>query len=181
MTIDNAPDVTPIPVNRQAGRLETRLPLADLNKEGKLAKFMYPNGVAGYMTTTAEHFRQILSDGRFHAKRFLGEPQPSPVSVDVPDMPGFIPSMNRPEHLAVRRLAAGDFSVKHIRDLGATIEEVVDKHLDQVDAHGSPADIFELYCLPIPSEVIARILGVPTTHTPEFQNAARYTIGGLPK
>jgi cytochrome P450 len=181
MSIDNEHDARPIPIRRDAGRLETRLPLVELNKQGKLAKFTYPNGVPGYMTTTAEHFRRILSDPRFHAKRFLGEPQPTPVSVEVPDMPGFIPSMNGPEHLAVRRLAAGDFSVKHIRDLGATIEEVVDKHLDVVEAHGSPADIFELYCLTVPSEVIARILGVPTSHTPEFQNAARYTIGGLPK
>jgi cytochrome P450 len=177
MSID---DVCPIPVRKDLGRLETRLPLVDLNREGKLTRFRYPNGVVGYMTTTAEQFRRVLADPRFHAKRFLGEPQPTPVSVEVPDMPGFIPSMNGEEHLAVRRLAAGDFSVKHIRDLGARIEQVVDKYLDATEARGSPVDLYESYCLPIPSEVIASILGVPTTHTPEFQEAARYTIGGLP-
>ncbi len=174
-------DVKPIPVRKNPGRLETRLPLEEMNRAGTLMKFMYPNGVPGYMTTTADHFRRILSDPRFHAKRFLGEPQPTPVSVAVPDMPGFIPSMNGPDHLAVRRLAAGDFSVKHIRDLSAKIEQVVDRYLDETEAMGSPVDLFASYCLPIPSEVIAWILGVPTTHTQEFQMAARYTIGGLPE
>ena len=172
--------VRELPIRRDGERLEPRLPLEELNAEAELIPFMFPNGVPGYMTTTAEDFRNILGDPRFHAKRFLGEPQPSPVSVEVPDMPGFIPSMNGPEHLAVRRLAAGDFSVKAVAKLAPVIEEVVDKYLDQTEAHGSPVDLFESYNLPIPSEVIARILGVPTEDTPDFQLAARLTIGGLP-
>jgi cytochrome P450 len=172
--------VRELPIRRDGERLQPRLPLEQLNAEQTLIPFMFPNGVPGYMTTTAEDFRNILGDPRFHAKRFLGEPQPSPVSVEVPDMPGFIPSMNGPEHLAVRRLAAGDFSVKAVRQLAPVIEEVVDKYLDQTEAAGSPVDLFESYNLPIPSEVIARILGVPTDDTPDFQLAARLTIGGLP-
>jgi len=181
MTVEDEADLRSVPVRRDGERLLPRLPVEELNAEGELVPFRYPNGVPGYMTTTAEDFRNILGDPRFHAKRFLGEPQPAPVSVEVPDMPGFIPSMNGPAHLAVRRLAAADFSVKHVRELAPVIDAIVTKYLDQTEAHGPPVDLFESYNLPIPSEVIAHILGVPTTHTPDFQLAARLTIGGLPE
>jgi cytochrome P450 len=178
MTVQD--EVRSIPIRRDIQRFrESRLPLKELqDSPERLLKFRYPNGVAGWLVTHAEDFRAILGDPRFHAKRFLGEPQPVPVSIEVPDMPGFIPSMNGPEHLRVRRLAAADFSVKHINDLRPLITEIVDKHLDEFQAQGSPADLYAQYALPIPSEVIASILGIPHTHTADFQNAAKLTIGG---
>lgn len=175
-------EIRELPVQRGGDRLKPRLPLEQLAGAGEpLVAYRFPNGVTGYVTTTAEAFRDFLSDPRFHAKRFLGEPQMSPVSVEVPDMPGFIPSMNGPEHLAVRRLAAGDFSVKRVQLLVPMIQKVVDHQLDIVEAHGSPVDLYSTYCLQIPSEVIAQLLGVPHTHVEDFQNAARLTIGGLPE
>jgi cytochrome P450 len=93
-------------------------------------------------------------------------------------MPGFIPGMNGPEHLRVRRLAAGDFSVKRIRDMHPLIAGVVARYLDAVEEAGPPVDLYASLCLPVPSEVIALILGVPGAHTQEFQDAARLTVGG---
>lgn len=173
-------EVRELPIRREIHRFrEARLPLGELHASTEpLVKYRYPNGVVGWLVTRAEDFKAILGDGRFHAKRFLGEPQPTPVSVSVPDMPGFIPSMNGDEHLRVRRLAAGDFSVKRVNQLRPLFREIVDKHLAAVEANGSPADLYSLYTLPIPSEVIAGILGVPETHTADFQHAARLTIGG---
>jgi cytochrome P450 len=174
-------DIPDVPLRHDVSRLEPRLPLDDLVRTGDLVAYRFPNGVTGYLTTTAEDFRNLLGDPRLHAKRFLGEPQPGRVSIEVPDMPGFIPSMNGPEHLRIRRLAAADFSVKHVADLRPRITEIVDRYMDAVQRHGSPIDLYEHLTLPIPSEVIAMILGVPTSHTPEFQNAARMTIGGVPE
>ncbi len=169
-----------LPLRHDGGRLGPRLDLDALIGDERLLAYRFPNGVTGFLTTNAADFKAILSDPRFHAKRFLGEPQMAIMPVDVPDMPGFIPSMNGPEHLRVRRLAAGDFTVKRVEALQPMIDGVVTKYLDQVAAHGSPADLYEMYCLQIPSEVIALILGVPHTHAEDFQNAARLTIGGLP-
>jgi cytochrome P450 len=133
--------VRELPVRRDIRKFrEARLPLRDLHDAPEsLIKFRYPNGVVGWLVTTAEDFKAILGDGRFHAKRFLGEPQPTPVSVAVPDMPGFIPSMNGPEHLRVRRLAAGDFSVKRVNEMRPFFVEVIDKHLDAVASMRRPA------------------------------------------
>jgi cytochrome P450 len=179
--LDNRTDdhrISELPLRKGGDRLQPRLPFDDLRRRGPLLRFRYPNGVVGWLTTDAELFRAVLSDPRFHAKRFAGEPQTGVVSVAVPEMPGFIPGMNGPEHLRVRRLAAGDFSVKRIRDMQPLISDVVARYLDAIEAAGPPVDLYAALCLPVPSEVIAHILGVPGAHAKEFQDAARLTVGG---
>jgi cytochrome P450 len=177
-----------LPVRPRDDDWTPRLPLEDLARPdgvfgtqadgSRLVPFRFPNGRIGYLTTTPEDFREILTDPRFLAKRFVGEPQMTTASVDVPEMAGFIPGMNGPEHLRIRRLAAADFSVKRIESLRPRITAVVDNYLDALEQTGPPADIYGDYCLPIPSEVISGILGVPETRAGEFQTVARLTIGG---
>ena len=172
-------DVLDLPLRHGGDPLTPRLPLAELleRRDERLIPYRFPNGVVGWMTTNMDDFKAALSDERLHAKRFLGEPQPCPVSVSVPDMPGFIPSMNGPEHLRIRRLAAGYFSVKAIELIRPFIGSVVDKHLDRLAQHGPPVDLITEFCLPIPSEVIGQIIGVPHDEAPAFQRAAEQTIG----
>jgi cytochrome P450 monooxygenase len=57
-------------------------------------------------------------------------------------------------------LAAGDFSVKHIRDHRPYITTVVDARIDAMIANGDSAELYEDFCLPIPSEVAGHIFGV---------------------
>jgi cytochrome P450 len=168
-----------LPLRHGGDPMTPRLPVNELAHSGeRMLRYRYPNGVTGWVTTTAEDFRAVLSDPRLNAKRFLGEPQPAALSVSVPEMPGFIPGMNGPEHLAVRRLASGDFSVKRIEQLRPYITQVVDARLDAMAAMTQPVDLIEAFCLPIPSDVIGHIIGVPPENAGDFQRAANETIGG---
>jgi cytochrome P450 len=169
--------VREIPITHGGDRLKPRLPLRDMMASERLPRYRFPNGVTGWVTTTAEDFKALLVDPRLHAKRFVGEPQAGTIPVEVPEMPGFIPGLNGEEHLRIRRLVAGDFSVKGVATRRAAVEATVDKYLDAVEAHGSPIDLYEHYNLPIPSEVIANMLGVPQDEHHEFQHAAASTIG----
>jgi cytochrome P450 len=178
MTTSHA-TVRELPLRHGGDPMTPRLPVGELTRSGeRMLRYRYPNGVVGWVTTTAEDFRAVLSDPRLHAKRFLGEPQPAAVSVAVPEMPGFIPGMNGAEHLAIRRLASGDFSVKRMNELRPFITEVVDRRLDAMAAATPPVDLIEAFCLPIPSEVIGHIIGVPPENSKDFQRAANETIGG---
>ncbi len=174
-------EVPELPIRRSKERLELRMPLEDIAKQGRMLRFRYPNGVTGWLVTNYEDFREVLGHPALHALHFQGEPQPSPVSIEVPEIPGFIASMNGPEHIRMRRAIGSDFSVSRIEQFKPTIHDIVDKHLDNIEALGSPVDLYANYNLPIPSEVIARLLGVSESHTAEFQEAARLTMGGLPK
>jgi cytochrome P450 len=179
MTTAAEPEVQQLPLRHGGDPLSPRLPMDELmeRRDERMIPYRFPNGVVGWMTTTIEDFKAALGDERLHAKRFLGEPQPCPVSVAVPDMPGFIPSMNGPEHLRIRRLAAGFFSVKAIENMRPFIERTVEKYLDQMAQESSPVDLITAFCLPIPSEVIGHIIGVPHDQSKAFQKAAEETIG----
>jgi cytochrome P450 len=166
-----------IPITYGGDRLKPRLPLQEMVKSERIPSYKFPNGVTGWVTTNAEDFKALLGDPRLHAKRFVGEPQAGTIPVEVPDMPGFIPGLNGEEHLRVRRLVAGDFSVKGVATRREQVEATVAKYLDEVEAHGSPIDLYAHYNLPIPSEVIATMLGVPQSEHHEFQHAAAATIG----
>jgi cytochrome P450 len=175
MTVQES-NVRELPITYGGDRLKPRLSLGDIAAE-RIPSYKFPNGVTGWVTTTAEDFRALLGDPRLHAKRFVGEPQAGTIAVEVPEMPGFMPGLNGAEHLRIRRLVSGEFSVKGIETRRAQVEEIVDRHLDQVEALGSPIDLYANYTLPIPSEVIARMLGVERSDHHEFQHAAASTIG----
>lgn len=166
-----------IPITYGGDRLKPRLPLEEIVQSERIPSYRFPNGVTGWVTTTAEDFKALLGDPRLHAKRFVGEPQAGTIPVEVPEMPGFIPGLNGEEHLRVRRLVAGDFSVKGVAARRDQVEATVAKYLDEVEQHGSPIDLYTHYNLPIPSEVIAGMLGVPQAEHHEFQHAAAATIG----
>lgn len=178
MTISDS-QAPELPLRRGGDPLSPRLSMSSLTSgTGRLVRFRYPNGVCGWVTTRAEDFRTVLTDRRFEAKWFGGGPQTSPITIEVPEMPGFIPAMNGPEHLRVRRLAAADFSVKRIEELRPLIEQIVAERLAHLVSLEPPVDLIEEYCLPIPSVVIGHILGVPERYGPDFQKAANETIGG---
>lgn len=172
-------DVPPLPIRRTSQRLALRMPIDELASSGRMQRFRYPNGVVGWLVTNYDDFRQVLAHPALHAKHFVGEPQPCPVSVELPIMPGFIASMNGPEHLRMRRILGGEFSFARIEAKRPLIEAVVDRNLDRLAALEPPFDLYANYNLPIPSEIIGMILGVPDDHTTEFQDAARLTMGGL--
>jgi cytochrome P450 len=168
-----------LPLRLDGDPLTPRLIPAEIVGTGaQLRRFRYPNGTTGWITTTAEAFKAAMSETRLHARWFNGAPQVTPLNVEVPDMPGFIPSMNGAEHQRVRRLASGDFAVKRIESLRPYIEEVVAHQLDVLAALDPPVDLIANYCLPIPSQVIGRILGVPSEYFGDFQRVANATIGG---
>lgn len=157
------------------------MPLEDIARQGRMIQFRYPNGVKGWLVTNYDDYREVLGPRALHAKHFQGKPQLSPVSVELPTVPGLIASMNGPEHIRMRRMVAGECSMNRIEEFKPTINAIIDKHLDQMDLLVSPLDPYANYNLPVPSELIATILGVPEDHTTEFQEAAKLTMGGLPK
>jgi cytochrome P450 len=69
-----------------------------------------------------------------------------------------------------------EFMVKRIAALRPYIQRVVDEHLDDVARSARPVDLVSTFTLPVPSMVIAELLGVPYEHRTEFQEAAGATM-----
>jgi cytochrome P450 len=146
---------------------------------GGPVKMRWPNGVEAWIVSSYAGARQVLSDPRFSSHR-AGRPEMrtdggEPV-VDA-DQPGNINGIDGAAHMRLRRPLSRGFMVKRMNDLRPRIQQIVDEHLDVMEAKGAPADLVTSLCLPLPSLVIAELLGVPPEHQELFQATARQIFG----
>ncbi|MCP2248936.1 cytochrome P450 [Lentzea aerocolonigenes] len=141
-------------------------------------KMLWPNGVEAWVVSSYAGVRQVLSDRRFSANKeggpemrtegeqILGLPQPGNMNV-----------MDGDEHLRLRRPLSRAFMVKRLNEMRPRIQEIVDQHFDEMERGGEPADLVSSVCLPVPSLVIAELLGVGAEHQALFQATAREMLG----
>ena len=61
--------------------------------------------------------------------------------------------------------------MRRLQRLKPRIVEIVDGQLDAIEAAGQPADLVELFAMPIPSLVICELLGVPYEDRDGFPGA----------
>ena len=142
-------------------------------------KMLWPNGVEAWVVSSYAGVRQVLSDPRFSTRKG-GHPEMrtddgEPV-LDA-DQPGNINAIDGEAHMRLRRPLSRGFMVKRMNDLRPRIQQIVDEHLDVMEAKGSPADLVSSLCLPLPSLVIAELLGVPPEHQELFQVTATDIFG----
>src|SRR5581483_5538909 len=76
-------------------------------------------------------------------------------------------SMDDPDHLRLRRMVTGPFTVKRVEAMRPAVQAIVDRFIDEFVAGPRPADLVAGFALPVPSLVICELLGVPY-HDHEF-------------
>ena len=128
-----------------------------------------------WVVTDWDDARTVLSDADHFSRG----------RVDFPDLDearvrkmraGMLLSQDPPEHTRLRRTLTGEFTVKRIRALEPRVAEIVQEHLDRLEAIGSPADLVEHFALAVPSLVICELLGVPYEDRDDFQRRAATSI-----
>lgn len=68
---------------------------------------------------------------------------------ELPPAPvGDLTGIDPPEHTRYRRLLAGRFTVRRMRELTARVEEITTDHLDAMERHGGPVDLVRAYAHP---------------------------------
>ncbi|MFJ5992242.1 cytochrome P450 [Lentzea sp. NPDC092896] len=142
-------------------------------------KMLWPNGVEAWVVSSYAGVRQVLSDARFSTRKG-GQPEmrtDEGETVLDPDQPGNINGIDGAEHMRLRRPLSRGFMVKRMNELRPRIQQIVDEHLDVMEAKGAPADLVTSLCLPLPSLVIAELLGVPPEHQELFQATAGDLFG----
>ena len=83
--------------------------------------------------------------------------------------PGFLVSLDPPDHTRIRRMLTGQFSMRRLTAMSPYIEQITTKLLDQMEAAGPPVDLMQAFALPLPSLVICELLGVPFDDQADFQ------------
>ncbi|MFD8962321.1 cytochrome P450 [Streptomyces anulatus] len=127
-------------------------------------RLRYADGHVGRLVTGHAAARAVLADPHFSSRyELLHLPMPMEGAPgELPPAPvGDILGLDAPEHTRYRRLLAGRFTVRRMRQLTGRIERFTADCLDAMEQAGTTADLVEAFARPVPTLVICELLGVP--------------------
>ncbi|OKJ31299.1 cytochrome P450 [Streptomyces sp. CB01580] len=160
-------DVTPLayPFNTAAG-LELSEEYERVRDQQGLLRVQMPYGEPAWLVTRYADARLVLGDQRFSRAAVLShdEPRQSEGRRD-----SGILSMDPPDHTRLRSLVAKAFTVRQVEKLRPQVRTLTSDLLDEMEVAGQPADLVDLFALPLPVAVICRMLGVPAEDRPKFR------------
>src|SRR5271166_4734345 len=166
-------DLPVLPVPRAA-----HCPLApppefvDWREEPGLRRAMF-QGNPIWVVSRYQDIRAALVDPRLSAKTIPEAIMPTDADNKVPVM---FARTDDPEHHRLRRMMTNNFTFRRCESMRPQIQEMVDHYLGRMIDNGAPADLVHEFALPVPSMVIALLLGVPPEDLGFFQH---HTTVGL--
>jgi len=128
--------------------------------------------------------RMVLTDERFvrGRGRALGKPNAGPLPFPLPrSLTAIAASMiirDDPEHRRLRNLVNKAFTQRAVTRLSDRVEDISHELLDSFEKQGR-ADLLEAYARPVPTRVIAEMVGLPSRDMLEFANTIRVLTKGF--
>ena len=126
-----------------------------------------------WVVSRYQDIRAALVDPRLSAKTIPDAMMPTDSENNIPVM---FARTDDPEHHRIRRMMTSNFTFRRCEAMRPQIQEMVDHYLGEMIDNGPPADLVREFALPVPSLVIALLLGVPPEDLGIFQ---RHTTIGL--
>ncbi len=136
----------------------------ELRKERPLAKMVYPDGHVGWIVSSYELVREVLSDLRFSHSCEVGHfpvTHQGQVIPTHPLIPGMFIHMDPPEHTRYRKLLTGEFTVRRTSRLIPRVEAVAAEQIEVMRAKGGPADIVTDFAKPLVLRMLGELVGLP--------------------
>jgi cytochrome P450 PksS len=150
---------------------------ARLRAEAPVHRVWLPAGLHAYLVTRYDDVVTVLKDERF------GKDKTRALAPDQlkkqPWMPKVFQPLTRnmldldpPDHTRLRALVQKTFTPGLVEGLRGRIQELADGLLDAAIARGR-MDLVRDYALPIPTTIIAEMLGIPASDRHKFQRWSR--------
>jgi hypothetical protein len=144
-------------------------------QECPLAKVRLWDGSTPWLVTRYADQRALLADPRVSADiKRPGYPSSVPIRPGGSKI-GFI-LMDDPEHARLRRMVTAPFAIKRVEAMRPAVQKIVDGLIEDMLAGPKPADLVEVFALPVPSLIICDLLGVPYTDHDFFQENSKTII-----
>ncbi|AXG80357.1 cytochrome P450 [Streptomyces paludis] len=177
-TDDPTPPTCPFDFNQS---LDFDPALADLMARGSVTRIRLSYGAAdAWLVTGFDAVRQVTTDARTFSRaaiigkdfpRMTPEPIVSPESINVIDPP----RISR-----LRRLTSQAFTKRRVDAMRPAIEAIAHRLLDEMAAHGQPADLVHHLSERLPQETICELLGIPAPDRPWLQASALRMLAMTP-
>jgi cytochrome P450 len=145
-------------------------PLPDLlrNHSGDVVDVVTPVGDRIWLVRDYALGRLVLADRRF--SRAEAVKPGAPRINDAQPAADSMMSMDGADHARLRRIIAGTFTTGRVAAMAPAIEQVVDRHLDEIAASGPGSDLIEGLAAPLPLAVLCSLLGVPPEDADRFRD-----------
>jgi cytochrome P450 len=159
-------DLPVIPLRRAAQcPLAPPIEFESWREEPGLQRAMW-NGQPTWIVSRYRDIRAALVDPRLSADTLSNLIRPS----SEESTPVIFARIDDPEHHRLRRMMTSQFTFRRTEAMRPQIQELVDHYLNKMIDAGPPADIVRDFALPVPSLVIALLLGVPPEDLELFQH-----------
>ena len=146
-------------------------PYTDFREQGGLHRVTIWDGSTHWLATRHEDIRAVLGSPAFSADvRVDGFPVVH--SNQAEQQGGIFLRLDDPEHARIRRMLTREFSVKATAALRDRLLTITDELIDRMLEQGGPVDLIKSFALPMPSQAICLILGVPYEDREIFQRHA---------
>lgn len=162
-----------LPLHMRRDHFDPIAELGEVREEEGIRRVTSTFGMPAWLVARHDDVRDVLADAtRFSNASQLAFSMPGDTRTDEEKrkaLAGQMLATDPPDHTRLRRFLTPEFTVRRMKRLEPRIIEIVEGHLDAMEAAGSPADLVSSFALPIPSLVICELLGVPYSDRAEFQ------------
>ena len=136
------------------------------------------NDTTHWLVTGHAAQRALLSDQRISADEKLpGFPYQNAAGQEgAKHHPVTIFNSDDPEHSRIRRMMTFPFTLKRVEALRPKIQRITDDLIDRMLAGPKPADLVTELALPLPTQMICELLGVPYEDREFFQGHAGVAV-----
>lgn len=146
-----------------------------VREEHPLARMAYPDGHIGWIATSHRTVREVLSDPRFSHSLEIGHFPTTKYGAPVPQfpaMPGMFIHMDPPDHTRLRRMLAGEFTVRRVAELAPHVEAVAAEQVEAMRQHGAPADLLRTFAQPLVLRILSDMVGLPWEERERYADAS---------
>ena len=157
---------------------------AQLRDEAPVHRITLGDKRAAWLVTRYEDVLTVLKDDRFvKDKRSVLTPDQMAKEPWIPKMLKPIErnmlDEDAPDHTRLRGLVHMAFTPRLIENMRERIQRLTDERLDAVEARGR-MDLIRDYALPIPTTIIAEMLGVPVPDRHKFHRWSSTIVSTVP-
>jgi cytochrome P450 len=174
-TLETTTEIPEYPMERAAAcPFSPPQQMLDLGAGKGLFRVKIWNGSTPWLITGHEEARTLFADSRVSVDdRKDGFPHWNEHMLStVNKRPRSVFTSDAEEHTRFRKMLSRPFTFKRVEGLRPAIQQVTDRCIDEILAGEQPADIITKLALPVPTEVISEMLGVPYEDHEFFQHHA---------
>lgn len=152
--------------------------LESLLRSGEsLHRLRFKGGEVGWLVTGYDAARSVLNDARFSLREIppllTVEPAKHDAVIRMMREEGLLRgdmlTMDPPEHTRFRQAIGPRFALRAVERFERTVEQIVDRCLDDLETAGPPADLVRTFAAPISFRSQCALLGVPEDDIPMLE------------